>query len=777
MSTPAKPLRILAVVNLAWDPRLGATRVWMELAEQWRAAGHTVEKFSLSDAFPRAHAGRATFALRQFFFPWKAAAYIRKNAHRFDVIDALIGTVPHSKRKLRFSGLLVARSVGLYLLYDRFERDLEARAPKQPKGKLLGRVFYGFVRRRFLRDSDRALQHADLVNVPNATEAACLRAELGMGDRVVVQPYGLTEEQGGALRDSAIPADERLAQQRICFIGMWSPRKGAFDWPDIIRRVWAEIPAAQFRFLGTMVDPAVIARDLTPEAVAKIELVADFQAEELPALLADCTVGAFPSYVEGFGLAVIEQLAAGLPVVAYNTPGPRDILLRGFPETLIPSGATDQFADALCRILRLEPDAYREHMERSWAVAAGYSWPAISHATVQTYRAHLQHEGAPIVFVQPFSVGGPGGGPRILRALLQGAPVPWRSVCTSPETPTPRAHEIHLAVRPFFGRIEYTRLAGLPHSATPFFKRRFRQRLLHACREMGARAIHVVPHSGLDFVEAQTVARALGIPFLISLHDDLAYTALDRVAPDLLEVAMDRAWKEAAARFVISEALGREYCRRYGEAEFHVVTDGVSELSEPRSRPDPHQLRIYFMGLFHRGYERNLRALLEAIDRFERAHPVMKVSVTLRCEHVRSQILTGVKSVTILPFADEAQVQRDFEQADLLYMPLPFGDQHQGFARYSLSTKMVTYVGSGLPILYHGPETSAAYQLLHQHRAALPILSLDPQEIASALGGLGAERRRAVVANALELARREFMLADQTRKFWDATAACWRKSK
>ena len=32
-----KSLRILVIVNLPWDSRLGATRVWMELAEQWRA--------------------------------------------------------------------------------------------------------------------------------------------------------------------------------------------------------------------------------------------------------------------------------------------------------------------------------------------------------------------------------------------------------------------------------------------------------------------------------------------------------------------------------------------------------------------------------------------------------------------------------------------------------------------------------------------------------------------------------------------------------------------
>ncbi|MEJ7703268.1 MAG: hypothetical protein WKF47_06260 [Geodermatophilaceae bacterium] len=162
-----KPLRILVVVNLPWDSRLGASRVWMELAEQWREAGHTVEKFSLSDAFRDARARRVKFALRQLVFPRRAAAFVRENADRFDVIDALIGTLPYSKSELRFQGLLVARSVGLYLLYHRFEESVGRRWPQRPPGKLIGRLLYRSANRRLFAASDRAVREADLINLPN----------------------------------------------------------------------------------------------------------------------------------------------------------------------------------------------------------------------------------------------------------------------------------------------------------------------------------------------------------------------------------------------------------------------------------------------------------------------------------------------------------------------------------------------------------------------------------------------------------------------------------
>ncbi len=763
MPTADKPLRILMIVNLPWDSRLGATRVWMELAEQWRAAGHTVDKFSLSDAFPGVRAARVTFALRQLAFMRKAAAFVKEHGHRFDVIDALIGTLPYSKAQLGFSGIIVARSVGLYLLYDQFEQSVPQRWPRPRQGKLVGRLLYGFTRRRHLQASERAVRNADLINVPNEEEATCLRKEFGATRRIVVIPYGLTNT--AALANAQREPAARLREKRICFIGMWGARKGAYDWRRIIERVRAEVPDAQFRFLGTMIAAEAVRNDLGPAAEG-VELVSDYQPDELPALLAGCTAGAFPSYVEGFGLAVIEQLAAGIPVVAYDTAGPRDILKERFPELLVPISDTDGFAAALCRLLRSTPDEYAALSGESNAAVAKYAWAPIAHETLGHYRRVLHETARPVVFVQPFSVGSAGGGARILRALLEEATVAARSVCCSPEKPKPWRNEIHLRTRPSWGRIEHSRFASLPKSSAGLFAPSFRRRLRRLCRQLGASAVHAVPHGGLDFADAQAVARELSLPYFISLHDDLAYTAVDSVDPAKREAAMLSAWQNAAGRFVISDLLGRAYCERYGERDFHVVTDGLSTLATPRASGDAKMLRIYFMGLFHMAYERNLRALLDAVAILEREQPARSISVTMRCEHVRPQVIAGARQVTVLPFADEAQVQRDMEAADLLYMPIPFGEEHENFARYSLSTKMVTYVGSGIPLLYHGPTTSAAYRLLSANHAAITLPTLEPAEIAATLAEQNAEARRQIAGNALELARREFMLADQTRKFW-----------
>ena len=384
-----KPLRILAVVNVPWDPRLGAARVWIELTDEWRKAGHQVEKFCLTDAFPEPASSGAHAAIRLLGFPQRAAKFIRENAERFDVIDALIGTLPFSKKSLGFHGLLVARSVGLYHLYEKFERMAAKRWTPAPKGKLLSRPFYWFFYRRGRASSDASVRYCDLLNLPNSDELACVRDEMKSDKPAIVQPYGLRPECAQALTEAAASLETRAQKKKIVFIGMWSQRKGAKDWGAIIREVRARVPTARFLFLGTMIANESVWRDLEMEPANFIEVVPQFDPDQLPRLLSDCTVGAFPSYVEGFGMAVVEQLAAGLPTVAYDAPGPRDILRGDLAHLLIPAGDVHRFAEVLSDLLMSDVERYQQLSRQSLAAAARFSWPEIARDTAAEYRKHL----------------------------------------------------------------------------------------------------------------------------------------------------------------------------------------------------------------------------------------------------------------------------------------------------------------------------------------------------------------------------------------------------
>lgn len=374
---------------------------------------------------------------------------------------------------------------------------------------------------------------------------------------------------------------------------------------------------------------------------------------------------------------------------------------------------------------------------------------------------------ATLVSVQPFGLNGAGGGSRILRALLADPPMPVLSVVTATNPPpsVDQWEELHLPLRPHLGPIEGSRLHGWANAVEVLVAPEGSRRLAAALRTRSVAAVHAVSH-GPEFWPALRVARALGVPFLLTVHDDLRY--LLRTTP-LRSVALrrlGRAWRDADRRFVISHAMGREYATRYGARSYEIVTDGLRDDQIGAPRP-PTGLRIYFAGLFHRGYTDNLIALRRALEPLAAERPPGSVSLTMRCGSLPADLPPSSAPVEVLEFGPERVVAEDMARADLLYLPLMFDEAYRDMTDFSLSTKLVTYLGSGLPILYHGPPRGAAYELLAENDAAVMATSQDPAELRAVLE-TALERGARVVENALTLARREFRLDEQRRRFWSA---------
>ena len=370
-----------------------------------------------------------------------------------------------------------------------------------------------------------------------------------------------------------------------------------------------------------------------------------------------------------------------------------------------------------------------------------------------------------IAFVQPFGLNDPGGGSRILRALIAEAPVPFLSVCTRPDPPArSHAREVHLPVRPHLGRIESTRLAQYIQAwrLEIILAHRFRRALRMLFQERGVEVVHAIPH-GMDFWNAFEVARSLGAGYVLNLHDDLEYNIGQRAYYDDAVWRLAAAWRSADHRFVISDAMAESYQRRFAELPCDVVTDGLTEdqiVASPRSGIASKAL--YFMGAMHLTYHSNVAAVMEALaesSRAEERHFIFRGSAC--------PVEAGSVHVEERPFADEKTLRRDFDDAGVLYFPLPFGPENASFVQYSLSTKLVTYLGSGVPILYHGPREAAAAKLLEAHDAAVIVDSLDPAAVREGLQEVR-KRGRIVAQQALALGRAQFRMEDQHATFWGA---------
>ncbi len=382
------------LLHAPWRRELGGARIQMELAEEFKAMGHQVEKFDFFDAFPGKPLSRFTELFRPQFFSSRAVAFVRKNAKRFDVIDALESNLPVTKREMNFDGLLVARSIGLMPFYAEFDAESARKWPQPRNWKSSFHFAIGKLSQRRTGDFPlRSFQAADLIALMNEDERQYVDEKLGFGEKARAIPGGLSDARMEAFAAARRPANQRLANKTVAFVGAWSRRKGSLDWGAIIRLVKESVPGAKFLFLGVSVSIDSVLGDLGLPACDWIEVIPKFASDELPALISSATAGALPSYIEGFGFSVLEMLASGMPVAAYDVPGPRT-MLRGMSETMLtPPGDAKKFAAAVANLLQLPPLQFAGVSEECISVAGRFRWKNIAVETMAAYREGLERLG------------------------------------------------------------------------------------------------------------------------------------------------------------------------------------------------------------------------------------------------------------------------------------------------------------------------------------------------------------------------------------------------
>ena len=109
----------------------------------------------------------------------------------------------------------------------------------------------------------------------------------------------------------------------------------------------------------------VLAGEPNPEELARIEAQVDdlkvrdrvtyvfsFPEEELPRLLGSAALAAFPSKGEGFGIALLEAMAAGVPVLANRIPAHEQLLGSGLQAQLVDFDDPEAAAGSISALLR-----------------------------------------------------------------------------------------------------------------------------------------------------------------------------------------------------------------------------------------------------------------------------------------------------------------------------------------------------------------------------------------------------------------------------------------
>jgi glycosyltransferase involved in cell wall biosynthesis len=209
-------------------------------------------------------------------------------------------------------------------------------------------------------------------------------------ERVVATPLGVS----GDFRpraDSEIL--HRLARYGlrpdgyVLMVGTLEPRKNI----GLVLAAYSQLPSSlQSRFpIVHAGPPGWLSKDIETEG-KNLERAGHFwrlgyvPQEDLPYLYAGACVFVFPSYYEGFGLPVLEAMAAGVPVIASNTSSLPEVV--GDAGKLINPHDPTALAHELSAILS-DPSVRSVMRHSGLDQAKRFTWESCAKRTLDVYRA------------------------------------------------------------------------------------------------------------------------------------------------------------------------------------------------------------------------------------------------------------------------------------------------------------------------------------------------------------------------------------------------------
>ncbi|MGW5263849.1 MSMEG_0565 family glycosyltransferase [Microbispora sp. NPDC004025] len=215
------------------------------------------------------------------------------------------------------------------------------------------------------------------------SESVAAELAAGWGVTAAVIPNGVAYDRFA----SADPVATRMWRRRlgtyVLTVGGIEPRKGSLDLLEAYALLREARPDVRLVIAGgeTLFDYRDYrARWEARAAELRVEpaVLGPVSDADLPPLVAGAGAFAFPSVKEGFGLAAMEALAAGVPVVARDLPVLREVFGSAARFAATPGALAAELAHALDHADPGRRAAGRE-------LAARHTWPAAAERHIALY--------------------------------------------------------------------------------------------------------------------------------------------------------------------------------------------------------------------------------------------------------------------------------------------------------------------------------------------------------------------------------------------------------
>jgi glycosyltransferase involved in cell wall biosynthesis len=357
-------------------PRFGGLELQLiDLAKALRAAGHSVEIITATPG-PALVDGIPVRRLRGFRFPFfeftcslrqfrELRAALRDGA--FDVVHVHCGVIA----PLAYGGVRLAAQSGIptaltfHSVYDYLEGALNALVNLSGASRFP--VAWSAVSRHVAHETSRILNGADVHVLPNGIDT-------------------------GAWATTA--HERRTDELRVVAVMRLQVRKRPRDLFAIVdeaQRLVGSRVRITLDIIGDGRERFFVDRLAAAAGADRVRVHGRRSREEIRAIFAESDVFLLPTRMESFGIAALEALLAGLPVIARRNTGVEDFVVDG--ENGLLCDSVEGLAAAVVELALNEP-LRASIAQRNRAACPPFDWSDVVAATVAQYdRATVMRSG------------------------------------------------------------------------------------------------------------------------------------------------------------------------------------------------------------------------------------------------------------------------------------------------------------------------------------------------------------------------------------------------
>jgi glycogen synthase len=187
-----------------------------------------------------------------------------------------------------------------------------------------------------------------VVTVSHWTKNIALRHYGITGEKIEVIHNGVQPRENGAVRFSTPP----FGSPMITFVGRITHQKGPMHFVEAARKVHDQFPNAHFVVAGAGDQlPMMIERIAQLRLSGKFHFTGFLRGEDVDKIWAMSNVYVMPSVSEPFGIAPLEAIQAGVPVILSKQAGVGEVMPHAIK---VDFWNSDAFAEAICNVLRFK---------------------------------------------------------------------------------------------------------------------------------------------------------------------------------------------------------------------------------------------------------------------------------------------------------------------------------------------------------------------------------------------------------------------------------------